>query len=330
MNKQIRAKITGTGSALPDRVLTNDDLAKFVDTNDEWISTRTGIKKRRITDENTSTSDLAYAASLKAIEKAGLSASDIDLIVLATSTPDFLNFPSTACLVQERLGASNAAAFDLSAACTGFVYALTTASQFVESQIQKNVLVIGADTLSKYVDWEDRNTCVLFGDGAGAAVVQPSSNGSGILASYLAADGAGGGYLQNPVGGSRTPISESAIKERKNYVRMDGRAVFKFSTRVILEGIEKVLEKSGLTKSEISLLIPHQANTRIINHAVEKLGLSPQKVCVNIHNYGNTSAATIPIALDEAISEGKVNKGDIVVTIGFGGGLTWGANAIRW
>jgi len=326
----LTGKIVGTGSFLPPKVLTNDDLAQMVDTSDEWISTRTGIKQRHISDEKTATSDLAIEAAQRALTAAGIKAAQLDLIVVATSTPDYLNFPSTACLVQERLGAVNSAAFDLSAACTGFVYALTVANQFIRSGMYQTICVIGADTLSKYVNWEDRNTCVLFGDGAGAVVLTPTESKDGILGSYLAADGSGSRFLCNPVGGSRTPLSEERFQENRHYVGMDGRAVFKFSTRVIVEGVETVLAQTGLKKSDIDLLIPHQANTRIIGHAVEKLGLSPEKVCVNIHKTGNTSAATIPVALDEANQNGRIKKGDIVVTIGFGGGLTWGANVMRW
>ncbi|MFC1478226.1 beta-ketoacyl-ACP synthase III [Candidatus Margulisiibacteriota bacterium] len=326
----VTGKITGTGSAIPPKRLTNDDLAKIVDTSDEWISTRTGIKARHITDSQTATSDLAVEAAQKALETAGVNAGQIDLIIVATSTPDYLNFPATACVVQAKLEAVNAAAFDLSAACTGFVYALTTANQYIKAGMYKNILVIGADTLSKFVNWEDRNTCVLFGDGAGAVVLQPSESESGIIASYLGADGKGGKFLCNPAGGSRKPIDQESLDLKQNCITMNGREVFKFSTRVIIDGVKKVIEMAGLQLSDIDLLVPHQANTRIINHAVEKLGLSLEKVCVNIHNYGNTSAATIPIALDEAVHSNRLNRGDRVVTVGFGGGLTWGANVITW
>jgi len=325
-----KSLIIGTGSSLPDKIITNDDLAKIVDTNDEWISVRTGIKSRRVTNAQESTSDLAIAAAVKALEAANIRANSLDLIIVATSSPDYLNFPSTACIVQEKLGAK-CAAFDLSAACSGFVYALTVGSQFIDSGMYKNVLVIGADALTKFLNWEDRNTCVLFGDGAGAVVLQRNDKSDdGILSSYLAADGSGADILINPGGGARNPINEDIIKRKENYIQMDGKSVFRFSIKVIVEGIEKVLEKANLLKKDIDFLIPHQANIRIIDHAVAKLGLSPSQVYVNIQDYGNTSAATIPIALDEAVRKGKLKKEMIVVTIGFGAGLTWGSNVIRW
>ncbi|MFA5928055.1 MAG: beta-ketoacyl-ACP synthase III [Candidatus Margulisiibacteriota bacterium] len=326
----LTGKITGTGLGLPKKQLTNDDIAKFLDTSDEWISSRTGIKARYIAEEGVSTSDLAVEAAINALASAKLSPEDLDLIIVATSSPDYINFPSTACIVQDKIKAVNAAAFDLSAACTGFVYALTTANQFIATGMYKNILVIGADTLSKNVNWSDRGICVLFGDGAGAVVLQPAEKGEGILSSYLAADGSGGKHLINLVGGSRESLTEEKLKLKQNTITMDGKAVFKFSTKVIVEGILKVLDQAGLKTSDISLLIPHQANTRIIDHAVEKLGLSADKVYVNIQRYGNTSAATIPIALCEAVRDGKVKKGDVIVMMGFGGGLTWGANVIRW
>ena len=324
-------RIIGTGSALPAKKLTNQDIEKIVDTSDEWITTRTGIQCRYVSDAATATSDLAIAAANKALESAGMTADQLDLIIVATSTPDHLNFPSTACLVQYQLGARRAAAFDLSAACSGFVYSLTTADQFIRSGLYKNILVIGADTLTKYLNWEDRNTCVLFGDGAGAVILQTSENERyGVLSSYLAADGSGGDLLMTPAGGSRKPITETVLKNKEQYITMDGKSVFKFSIRVIVDGIEKALSLAGLTQGDIDLLIPHQANIRIINHAIEKLGLSPEKVCVNIQMYGNTSAATIPIALDEAVRVGRLKKDMVVVMMGFGGGLTWGSNVIRW
>jgi 3-oxoacyl-[acyl-carrier-protein] synthase-3 len=325
------SRIIGTGSALPPRRVTNDDLAKIVDTSDEWISTRTGIKSRYLTDANTATSDLAILAGRKAIEASGLAPDAIDLIVVATTSPDHLNFPSTACIVQEALGAHRAAAFDLSAACSGFVYGLATADQFIRGGMYQTVLLIGADTLSKYLNWEDRNTCVLFGDGAGAVVLQATDDPTqGVLASYLAADGAGGKFLINPAGGSRKPFNAEVLANKEHFITMDGKSVFKFSIRVIVDGVEKSLAAAGLKHSDIDLLIPHQANLRIIDHAVEKLGLSPEKVCVNIQMYGNTSAGTIPIALDEAVRAGRLKRGMVVVTIGFGAGLTWGSNVIRW
>lgn len=321
MNK---AAIIGIGSALPEKVLTNRDIEKIVDTTDEWITDRTGIKERRIADEKTATSDLAYEAGKKALESANIPPEKIDLIIVTTSSPDML-FPSTACIVQDKLKANNAAAFDLSAACTGFNYGLAVASSLIESNIYKHILVIGADTLTKYLDWKDRNTCVLFGDGAGAVLLEARSDGTGILSNYLMASGSGGKYLIMPGGGSRDP----EIKKSR-YIWMDGKEVFKFAVSVLPESVKKVTEKAGINISDIDLLIPHQANIRIIDFALKKLGLSKEKAYVNLDRYGNTSAASIPIALDEATRNKRIKKGDIVVLAGFGAGLTYGANAVKW
>ncbi len=310
----MKAKIIGVGSHTPHKIVTNNELSKTVETSDEWIRTRTGIEERRISDEKTSTSDLAIVAAEKALINSGLAAQDLDLIVVGTTTPDTL-FPSVACLLQKKLGATKAAAFDVSAACAGFNYALTTAKQFIENETYKNVLVGGADTLTKHLDWKDRGTCVLFGDGAGAVVLTATNDGSGILASWLKAEGHLGENLIMPVNG---------------FIAMDGKEVFKFAVRVLEESIKKVLEKADLKPEDISLLIPHQANIRIINHVIKKMGLAKEKVFVNLQKYGNTSAASIPIALDEAIQAGKIKKGDILVVSGFGAGLTCGANLIKW
>ncbi|MFC1568123.1 beta-ketoacyl-ACP synthase III [Candidatus Margulisiibacteriota bacterium] len=320
----MRAKIIGVGSCVPDKVVTNNDLAKSVETNDEWIRTRTGIQERRISDEKTATSDLAIVAAQKALKAADMSAADLDLIIVGTTSPDYL-FPSVGCILQNKLGATRAAAFDVSAACSGFNFALNVGSSFIENGTHKNVLVVGADTLTKYLDWKDRGTCVLFGDGAGAVVLTAADDGTGILASWLKAEGQSGHHLIMPGGGSRDP-------EEKNgrFITMDGKEVFKFAVRVLEESIREVLKKAGLRIEDVDLFIPHQANIRIINHVVKKMGLPKEKVYVNLHKYGNTSAASIPLALDEAIADGKIKNNDIIVLSGFGAGLTSGANVIKW
>ena len=318
-----RASIIGVGSYVPEKVLTNFDLEKMVDTTDEWIRERTGIRERRIAGENEATSDLGFEAARRAIESAKIDPKELELIIVGTSSPDML-FPSTACIIQDKIGAINAAAFDVSAACSGFNYALTVASSFIESGLYNNVMVIGADTLAKYLDWTDRNTCILFGDGAGAVILKAATDGSGILASHLGAEGSGGKYLIMPGGGSRDP------EAKKRFIWMDGKEVFKFAVKVLPKCIKAVLEKAKLKTEDISLLIPHQANTRIIDFALRNLGLSKDNVYVNLDRYGNTSAASIPIALDEAVKEGRIKKGDIVVLAGFGAGLTYGANIIKW
>jgi 3-oxoacyl-[acyl-carrier-protein] synthase-3 len=318
-----RASIIGVGSYVPEKVLTNFDISKMVETSDEWIRERTGIRERRISAKNEATSDLGVKAARKALASAGFAPEKIELIIVGTSSPDML-FPSTACIIQDQLGAVNAAAFDVSAACSGFNYALAAASSFIESGAYNNVLVIGADTLTKYLDWTDRNTCILFGDGAGAVMLNASTDGNGVLANYLGAEGSGGKYLIMPGGGSRDP------EAKKRFIWMDGKEVFKFAVKVLPKCVKKVLEKASLTVDDISLLIPHQANMRIVDFAIKNLGLSKEKVYVNLDKYGNTSAASIPIALDEASKEGKIKKGDIVTLAGFGAGLTYGSNIIKW
>jgi len=320
----MRAKIAGVGSCVPPKVVTNEDLAKTVDTSDEWIRTRTGIRERRVSDSNTATSDLAVVAAERALKSAGIPGAEIDLIIVGTTSPDYL-FPSVACILQSKLGAKKAAAFDVSAACSGFNYALTIAASFIANQTYKNILVVGADTLTKYLDWNDRGTCILFGDAAGAVVLTPASGNEGVLASWLKAEGALGHYLTMPGGGSRDP-------EEKNgrFITMDGKEVFKFAVRALEESIQASLKIAGLSLSDISLLIPHQANSRIIDHVTKKMGLPIEKVYVNLHKYGNTSAASIPLALDEALADKKIKKGDLVLLAGFGAGLTCGANIIKW
>ena len=329
MNKLKRAGIIGTGSCLPDRIMTNLEFEKTVDTSDEWIKSHTGICERRVSDEKTATSDLSTTAALRALENANLKPEDIDLIVVATVTPDMV-FPSTACLVQKNIGAVNAAAFDLEAACTGFLYGLAVAENFVMTGYYKNVLVIGAETLSKVCDPTDRNTCVIFGDGAGAAVVSAVSEEYGILSTYMGADGGGGDLLKIPAGGSRMPTTVESIQEGQHFIKMDGGKVFKFAVKIMGEAAEKALEKCGLEKEDIDFLIPHQANIRIIDSAVKRLKISEEKVYVNIDKYGNMSAASVAVALDEANRKGLLKDGDIAVLVAFGGGLTWGAAVLKW
>ncbi|MFG6115569.1 beta-ketoacyl-ACP synthase III [Halobacillus sp. MO56] len=310
----MKAGILGTGHFVPEKVLTNKDLEKMVDTSDEWIKTRTGIEERRIADDDMDSSDMAFRASERALENAGVKAEDLDMILVATVTPD-TPFPSVSCMIQERLGAKGAAAMDVSAACTGFMYGLSTAKQFIESGDYKNILVVGVEKLSKIVDWDDRNTAVLFGDGAGAAVVGPVSEGKGILSYELGADGAGGEHL---------------YQDEEDHLYMNGREVFKFAVRRMPEASVNVVEKAGFNKEDVDYLIPHQANIRIMEAARERLGISEEKMAIKVNKYGNNSAASIPIALSEAVEEGKIKEDDLVVLVGFGGGLTWGAVALRW
>lgn len=321
--------IVGIGSYLPDKVLTNADLEKIVDTSDEWIATRTGIKERHVVPEDMPVSELCYQAGLRALEDARVAPEEVDLIIVATITPDYA-FPATACLVADRLGAKNAAAFDLEAGCTGFIYTAAVASQFVATGMYKTVLVIGGETMSKILNWEDRSTCILFGDGAGAAVLQPVKEGFGFLGFELGADGSGGLLLSQPAGGSKCPASRESVEKNLHTVQMEGKEVYKFAIRIMGDASVKVLEKAGLKKEDVDLLIPHQANIRIVDAAVKRLGISPDKVIVNLDKYGNMSAASIPVALDEAIKEGRLAEGDTVVMVGFGTGLTWGACVLKW
>ncbi|QSO49835.1 ketoacyl-ACP synthase III [Alicyclobacillus mengziensis] len=324
----MRAGIIGTGSAVPKRVLTNADFEKMVDTSDEWIVTRTGIRERRIAEAGEATSDYATIACQRAIEAAGIGAEDIDQVICATVTPDMM-FPSTASIIQDRLGAAHAGAFDLSAACSGFLYAVSVASALVEVGRAKYVVVVAADLLSRITDYTDRSTCVLFGDGAGAVVVGAVPEGRGFLAFDLGSDGSGGKFLYQPAGGSRIPASHESVEAKQHFLKMEGQETFKFAVRAMGASTEKVLEKSGLTRDDIDLLVPHQANIRIIDAAAKRFGVPSEKVAVTIHKYGNTSASSIPIALDEAVREGRVKAGDALIMVGFGGGLTWGAAAVR-
>ncbi len=323
-----RATITGWGKHLPPNVMTNKDLEEIVDTTDEWIQKRTGIKKRRIADEDTATSDLAIEASKKALDKADLDPEELDLIIVSTVTPD-MAFPATACIVQDKIGANNAAAFDLEAGCSGFVYGLSVGAQFIESGLYDNVLVIGAETLSKITDWEDRNTCVLFGDGAGAAVLQATDKG-GFLAFDLGSDGSGAGALYMEAGGSAKPASLETVKNKQHYIRMEGNPVFKFAVKTMKRASLDVLDKANLTTDDINLLIPHQANTRIIKSARRRLKLDEDEVYVNLPELGNTSSASVAIAMAEARENGKIKNGDNLLLVAFGAGLTWAAAAIEW
>jgi len=321
--------IVGTGSYIPEKVLTNAELEKLVDTNDEWIVSRTGIKERHVVDPDTPVSELCYQAALRALEDAKVSPEELDLVIVATITPDYV-FPATAGLVAERLGAKRAAAFDMQAACTGFLYGVSTAAQFIATGMYKTALVIGAETLSKILNWEDRGTCILFGDGAGAAVLQSVEDGYGFLGYELGTDGSGGKLLSMPGGGSMYPATLETIEKKMHTIHMAGNEVFKFAVRIMGETALKALEKAGLQKEDIDCLIPHQANIRIVDSAVKRLGIDPEKVVVNLDRYGNMSAASIPVALDEAARGGRLKYGDILVMVGFGAGLTWGAAVLKW
>jgi 3-oxoacyl-[acyl-carrier-protein] synthase-3 len=321
--------IIGTGMYVPEKILTNADLEKIVETNDEWIVSRTGIRERHIAAPDQATSDLAYHAAIQALENAGMTADQLDLIVIATITPDTM-FPSTACILQEKLGAKNAAAFDLSAACSGFVYSMATASSMIRTGMYKNALVIGADTLSRITDYTDRNTCVLFGDGAGAVILGEVPEGRGFLSFDLGAEGAGGSLLKLEAGGSRLPASTETVQDGKHFIYMNGREVFKFAVRVMGSATEEVLRKAGKTKEDIDLFVPHQANIRIIQSAMNRLDLPEDRCVINVDKYANTSAASIPLALVEAAQQGRIKEGDTVLLVGFGGGLTWGASVLVW
>jgi 3-oxoacyl-[acyl-carrier-protein] synthase-3 len=323
------AHIVGWGMSLPERVMTNDDWAQLVDTSDEWIRTRTGIAERRIASEGETTLTLSLEAAQQALEVAKLSPAQLDLIVVATVTPEHL-FPATACLVQDSLGAIRAGAFDLSAGCSGFVYALSLAADTIRAGTCRHVLVIGAETLSRVIDWTDRSTCVLFGDGAGAVVVSGSETPGGILSSALGSDGSGGDHLIIPAGGSKLPASHETVEKGLHYARMNGREVFRFASRTMDRAARLVCEKADVPLSDVKLFVPHQANMRIIKSAARALKLEEDQVVTNLDRYGNTSAASIPIALCEAIGDGRVHRGDYLVLVGFGAGLTWGAIALQW
>ena len=323
-------RIIGTGSYAPAKVLTNADVEKLVETSDEWIRTRTGISERRITTEDEATSDLAYQASLRALEAASVDPADLDMILVATITPD-MPFPSTACILQDRLKARRTAALDISAACSGFVYGLAVADGLLGLGSMRTVLLVGAESLTKIVNWKDRNTCVLFGDGAGAVVLRAGEGERGILSTHLFADGAKGSLLMMPGGGSRHPLSQRALDEGLVAIQMaNGNEVFKGAVRAMEDAALTALKHNHLDVGDVDLMIPHQANLRIIDAVRKRLGLSEDRVCVNVQRFGNTSAASIPLALDEAVRGGRVKAGDLILLCAFGGGLTWGSALIRW
>ena len=321
--------ISGVGSYVPARILTNLELERMVDTSDEWITTRTGIKERRIAAKNEFTSDLGAQAALRAMQRAGVTADQIDLIVVATITPD-MPFPSTACLVQRKIGAHRAAGFDLEAACSGFIYGLEIAQQFIMSRTYDTVLVIGAEKLSSIIDWKDRNTCVLFGDGAGAAVLQNRPNAHGLLTAVMGADGRKADLLFMAGGGSRCPATAESVAAGMHYLRMEGKETFKSAVQAMQTAAQEALRRCEIDITRIKCIIPHQANRRIIDAVAERLGATPDQLFVNLHKYGNTSAASVAIALDEAVQSGCIARGDLILLVVFGAGLTWGAAVIEW
>lgn len=323
-----RVGIAGVGCHVPERVLTNRDLEKMVDTTDEWIRTRTGIQERRIAEKGTGTSDLSARAAQAALDSAGMSAEEVDLIIVATTTPD-MPLPSTACFLQEKIGARRAAAFDLAAACAGFLYGLVTGEQFIRSGVYKNVLVVGADILSSFIDWKDRSTCILFGDGAGAVVLKEVSSG-GILSSVLGSDGRYAELLKVCAGGSKFPATPESVRTNEHKLKMSGSEVFKLAVRGMADAATAALAKAGVSKEEIVCFIPHQANQRIIDAISERLGFPKEKIFVNLHKYGNTSSASCAIALYEALKEGRIKKKDKLLLATFGSGLVWGAMVIEW
>src|SRR5437660_547201 len=329
MSHRIAAKISGVAGFVPPRVMTNDDLSKFVETNDEWIRTRTGIRERHVVDKGMATSHMATEAAKCLLQQAKTNAADIDLIVVASVTPDMF-FPATACLVQDRIGASKAWGFDLSAACSGFAYALTVGAQFVGAGSHKKALVIGSDTMTSILNYQDRATCVLFGDGAGAALIESAGPNEGILDFQHDVDGSGGAFLYMPAGGSLHPASFETIEKRMHYVHQEGSQVFKYAVRRMADMAAHLLEKNGFTKEDLALLVPHQANLRIIRATQARLGVDDSKVMVNIDKYGNTTAATIPLGLCDAVAQGRLRKGDLVLIVTVGAGYTTGGLLLRW
>ena len=321
--------ISGVGSYVPERILTNADLEKMVETTDEWITSRTGIKERRIAAAGEFTSDLAAKAAERAMKMAGITAEQIDLIIVASITPD-MPFPNTACLVQQKIGARRVPAFDIEAACSGFIYALEIGQQFIMSRAYETVLVIGAEKLSAITDWTDRNTCVLFGDGAGAAILQSRPGSHGLLTAVMGADGTKNNLIHMPGGGSRCPASADSVAAKLHYLRMDGRETFKSAVQAMYHAAQEALRRCELDISKIKCIIPHQANRRIIDVVGERLGATPEQLFVNLDKYGNTSAASVAIALDEAVTSGKISRGDLILLVVFGSGLTWGAAVIEW
>ncbi len=319
----------GMGHALPERILDNKELEQIVDTNDQWIVERTGIRERRIADQGIATSDLACQAAVVALEHAGVKAEELDLIIVATASPDML-FPATACLVQDKIGAAHAAAFDLSAGCTGFVYALTVAEKMLLASDYNHALVIGAETLSRLTDYTDRNTCVLFGDGAGAAVLGKADSENGIFTAYLGSDGSGAEHLCLPAGGSARPASLQTIEDRLHYIKMNGKEIFRFATKITVELSDKILAGAGMGYQDINLFVPHQSNMRIIKTAMKWMNMSEDRTIINVDKFGNMSSACLPVALSIAEEEGRVKPGDIVLMVAFGAGLTYGGVLLRW
>lgn len=329
MNKAYTAGILSTGKALPVGKITNYDLEKIVETSDQWIKARTGIEERRIITGDETASGLSARAASIALERAGISPAELDMIIVATVTPDLI-LPSTACLLQDKLGAFNASAFDLVAGCTGFLYGLDVAIRYLNSGAARYILLVGVDTLSPIVDWQDRNTCVLFGDGAGAVVLGQMEEGRGILASKMYSDGSKANLLYIPAGGSARPATRQTLEQRGHYIKMNGPEVFKFAVTVMVDSVQEVLSLCGKSPKDLDLLAPHQANLRIINFACKRLKMKPEKVLLNIKRYGNMSSAAIPVVLDEAVEEGRLKEGDLVGLVSFGAGLTWGAAVTRW
>ena len=325
----MKATITATAKYLPQKILSNQELEKMVDTSNEWILSRTGIENRHIVSDGEATSDMCSQIANQLLEKSGKSAEDIDLILVATSTPDFL-VVSTAALVQDKIGAKNAWGYDIVAACTGFVYAMETGAKFIESGSYNNVIVIGADTMSSIIDYTDRNTCVIFGDGGGGVLLEPTQEETGIIDSILHIDGSGHKYLTVPAGGSANPASKETLDNKMHYVYQDGKTVYKFAVKNMANVSKEILDNNKLHGSDVKLFIPHQANRRIIDAAAKRCGLKDEQVLVNINKYGNTTAGTIPIALDEAVETGRLNKNDLLLLAAFGGGFTWGSMLIRW
>ncbi len=325
----LKAKIIATGSYVPENKLTNFDLEKMIDTSDEWITERTGIKQRSIAGDDQSTSCLAYEASRNALKQADIKAKELDLILVATVTGD-MPIPSTACLLQNRLEAKKIAAFDINAACSGFIYGLSVADSFIKSGAYKRILLVGAETLSRFTDWEDRTTCVLFGDGAGAVILEATKSSSEIISTHLYSDGSLWELLNLPGGGSKHPPSKETIDKRLHFLKMKGNETFKVAVRTLERLVKNTLKKNNLKPSELAAIIPHQANLRIIQATADRLGLSMDKVIVNLDKHGNTSAASIPIALDEAVQTGRIKEGDYILLEAFGGGLTWASALIRW
>jgi len=325
----IHARITGTGAYAPKKIITNNDLTRLVDTSDEWIIERTGIKERRIAEKDQTTSDLAYEAGKRALKAAGIGPQDLDLILVATMTPDTI-LPSMGCVLQHKLGAKNAAAFDIAAACSGFIFGLSVADAFIKAGVYKNILLVGAEVLSRFTDWEDRTTCILFGDGAGAVVIQRQAGKRGILSTHLHSDGSLGDLLHVPAGGATHPASHDTIRKRMHFIKMKGNETFKAAVRALEGVVQEALEHNKVKPEEIDFLVPHQANLRIIQAMAQRLNMPMEKVVLTLPKYGNTSAASIPMALDEAVRDGRIKENHLLLFEAFGGGLTWASALVRW